>query len=70
MAIKRKTPVPNELVDAYLLDATNWPPDVLDACDRDRLELFLLFKQVKEVAIYGGELDFGVEKEGELEVEI
>ena len=43
--------------DANIADITGWTFDQIDACDTERLRRLLLFKKVKQVAEFGGELD-------------
>jgi len=43
--------------DANIAEITGWTFDQIDDADVERLRRFLLFKQVKHVAEFGGELD-------------
>jgi hypothetical protein len=38
-----------------LLAETGWPPDVLDNQPVQRIEMFLLYKQIRDVVIFGGD---------------
>lgn len=49
--------MPAEMEDAMLLAETGWPPDVLDEQDEERINRFLLYKQVKSTVTSGGELN-------------
>ena len=49
--------MPGGFEDAHLLYATGWQPSELDAMPIDRLELYLLYKNVRHVAEHGGEFD-------------
>lgn len=51
--------------DAHLLYETCWAPEVLDAVDERRLQRFLLYKRVRSVREYGGELKFPEAANGE-----
>ena len=42
--------------DAMLLDATGWPPEILDNTPEDRIQNLLTFKAVKNVVNNGGEI--------------
>ena len=44
--------------DAHMLYETGWPPGELDAMPEERLQLYLLYKAVRLVRDYGGELRF------------
>ena len=48
--------VPEEFQDSNIADITGWTFEQIDACDARRLDNLLLFKQVKNVAEYGGNL--------------
>jgi len=43
--------------DANLVDTLGWTFDEVDNADTERLYRLLIFRQVKHVAEYGGELD-------------
>ena len=43
--------------DANIADITGWTFDQIDECDVERLRRLILFKQIKNVAENGGELD-------------
>lgn len=46
-----------QLQDAHLLVETGWSPEVLDDIPQERLELYLLYRRVRDVVIYGGSFD-------------
>lgn len=54
--MEKRQVIPAEMVDAFLLAETGWPPDVLDNVAVDRLERLMLYKAVRAVAEGGGEL--------------
>lgn len=49
--------VPPQLLDAHYLIETGWPPDVLDQVPVERLEMYVLYKRVRDVVVNGGSLD-------------
>jgi hypothetical protein len=48
--------IPSEFQDAHIADITGWTFEQIDRTDSKRLDSLLLYKQVKHVAEYGGEL--------------
>lgn len=47
--------IPPEMEDAALLVETGWAPDILDGVPVDRLAKYLLYKNIKDIAQFGGE---------------
>ena len=63
--MKTQTLLPLDMQDAFLLNETGWSPEELDRCPIERLEKFLLYKQVHHVIEFGGE--FMTEGKGEID---
>lgn len=56
MAFTRGQPIPEEMTDAHLLFDTGWTPSELDGVSEERLQKYLLYRAVREVAVHGGSL--------------
>ena len=50
-----KADFPAEFGEAILSDITGWPPSVLDEQSETSLEMIMIFKTIKDVAMHGGE---------------
>ena len=44
------------MTDAHLLFDTGWTPSELDGVSEERLQKYLLYRAVREVAVHGGSL--------------
>lgn len=55
--MKKGTQIPQEISEAMLLVETGWSPKELDEQSDELIQLFLLYKAIKNVAENGGELN-------------
>jgi len=52
-----KYSLPSEMGEAILLVETGWTPEEIDNASENLLSNMLLYKAIKQVSQYGGELD-------------
>ncbi len=47
--------MPDEMEEAFILVETGWSPDVLEKQPVELIEAIFLYKQIKGIAVNGGE---------------
>ena len=55
VAFKKGTPIPLGIKEAMIIDETGLPPQVLDEMPDSLVHKLLIYRQIKNVAINGGD---------------